>query len=122
MTMLPDFAYFQPLTVKDAVDALTDDAVVCAGGTDLLGCMRDGIITRVVLPPVSENLKSAYRKVRARRAWDFALAGAALALEMNECNHKKREYLCCNFRTSPLPSLLRIQAQNRRLSRELSMM
>jgi xanthine dehydrogenase YagS FAD-binding subunit len=45
MTMLPNFSYIQPLTVKDAMDALTDGAVVCAGGTDLLGCMREGIIT-----------------------------------------------------------------------------
>jgi xanthine dehydrogenase YagS FAD-binding subunit len=45
MTMLPNFSYIQPLTVKEAVDAITDDAVVCGGGTDLLGCMREGIIT-----------------------------------------------------------------------------
>ncbi|MDT8380573.1 MAG: FAD binding domain-containing protein [Desulfotignum sp.] len=43
--MLPNFSYVQPLTVKDAVDALTDDAVICAGGSDLLGCMREGIVT-----------------------------------------------------------------------------
>lgn len=42
----------------------------------------DEIITRIVLPPPSSNLRSSYRKVRARRAWDFALAGVALALEM----------------------------------------
>jgi len=40
------------------------------------------VITRIVLPKPGENLYSAYRKVRARRSWDFALAGAALALEM----------------------------------------
>lgn len=43
--MLPNFSYVQPLTVKDAVDALTDDAVICAGGSDLLGCMHEGIVT-----------------------------------------------------------------------------
>ncbi|MGB5987012.1 MAG: FAD binding domain-containing protein, partial [Desulfobacterales bacterium] len=37
------------------------------------------IITAVHLPPPPANLRSTYRKVRARRAWDFALAGAALA-------------------------------------------
>jgi xanthine dehydrogenase YagS FAD-binding subunit len=39
------------------------------------------LITRIELPPPGENLYSAYRKVRARRSWDFALAGLALALE-----------------------------------------
>lgn len=39
------------------------------------------LITRIELPPPGENLYSAYRKVRARRSWDFALAGLALAFE-----------------------------------------
>ncbi|MFO8084929.1 MAG: xanthine dehydrogenase family protein subunit M [Desulfobacterales bacterium] len=43
----------------------------------------DEIITHIQLPPPSSNLRSSYRKVRARRAWDFALAGVALALEMD---------------------------------------
>jgi xanthine dehydrogenase YagS FAD-binding subunit len=38
------------------------------------------IITEIVLPPPAESLRSSYRKVRARRAWDFALAGVALAI------------------------------------------
>ena len=38
------------------------------------------IVTEIVLPPPAEGLRSSYRKVRARRAWDFALAGVALAL------------------------------------------
>jgi xanthine dehydrogenase YagS FAD-binding subunit len=37
------------------------------------------IVTSIVLPPTVEGRRSAYRKVRARRAWDFALAGVALA-------------------------------------------
>ncbi len=41
------------------------------------------VVTRIVLPKPEENLYSAYRKVRARRSWDFALAGVALALEMD---------------------------------------
>jgi xanthine dehydrogenase YagS FAD-binding subunit len=39
------------------------------------------IVTEIVLPPPAEGLRSSFRKVRARRAWDFALAGAALAIE-----------------------------------------
>ena len=41
------------------------------------------IISHIDLPRPAPNLKSTYRKVRARRAWDFALAGVALALEMD---------------------------------------
>jgi xanthine dehydrogenase YagS FAD-binding subunit len=37
------------------------------------------IVTDILLPAPKEGLKSSYRKVRARRAWDFALAGIALA-------------------------------------------
>ena len=40
------------------------------------------IVTGIVLPPRPAGLKSSYRKIRARRSWDFALAGVALALEM----------------------------------------
>jgi xanthine dehydrogenase YagS FAD-binding subunit len=38
------------------------------------------IVTEIILPPPPKGLRSTYRKVRARRAWDFALAGAALAI------------------------------------------
>jgi len=39
------------------------------------------ILTGIRLPPPPDGLRSLYRKVRARRAWDFALAGAAVALQ-----------------------------------------
>jgi len=38
------------------------------------------IVTAILLPPAAAGMRSRYRKVRARRAWDFALAGVALAL------------------------------------------
>jgi xanthine dehydrogenase YagS FAD-binding subunit len=38
------------------------------------------LVTEIVLPPPPEGLRSSYRKVRTRRAWDFALAGVALAI------------------------------------------
>jgi xanthine dehydrogenase YagS FAD-binding subunit len=38
------------------------------------------IVTHVELPVAAPGLRSSYRKVRARRSWDFALAGVALAL------------------------------------------
>jgi len=37
------------------------------------------ILTEVVLPAPEASARSAYRKARARGAWDFALAGAAVA-------------------------------------------
>lgn len=40
------------------------------------------IVTEIILPPPLTGLKSSYRKVRARRSWDFALAGVALALRI----------------------------------------
>ncbi|MFW5975503.1 MAG: FAD binding domain-containing protein [Desulfosalsimonas sp.] len=47
------------------------------------------IITHVEIPAPARSLYSSYRKVRARRAWDFALAGVALALEMDGDTVKK---------------------------------
>ncbi|MGB5158785.1 FAD binding domain-containing protein [Desulfobacterium sp. N47] len=43
----------------------------------------DEIVTEIILPVASPALKSSYRKVRARRSWDFALAGVALAIEFD---------------------------------------
>lgn len=40
------------------------------------------IVTAVLLPP-SADMRSSYRKVRARQSWDFAVAGVALALQMD---------------------------------------
>jgi Aldehyde oxidase and xanthine dehydrogenase, a/b hammerhead domain/CO dehydrogenase flavoprotein C-terminal domain len=44
----------------------------------------DEIVTEILLPPPQPGLKSSYRKVRARHAWDFALAGAALAMVVRD--------------------------------------
>lgn len=41
------------------------------------------IITRIDVPAPAAGTRSSYRKVRTRRAWDFALAGVALALELS---------------------------------------
>ena len=38
------------------------------------------LVTEILLPPPAKGLRSSYRKVRARGAWDFALAGVALAI------------------------------------------
>jgi xanthine dehydrogenase YagS FAD-binding subunit len=41
------------------------------------------MVTEISLPAPPPGLKSSYRKVRARRSWDFALAGVALALRFD---------------------------------------
>jgi xanthine dehydrogenase YagS FAD-binding subunit len=41
------------------------------------------IVTEILLPPSAKGLRSSYRKVRARRSWDFALASVALALQFD---------------------------------------
>jgi xanthine dehydrogenase YagS FAD-binding subunit len=41
------------------------------------------IVTEILLPPPARGLHSSYRKVRARRSWDFALASVALALQFD---------------------------------------
>ncbi len=40
----------------------------------------DEILTEIILPAPAKGLRSSYRKVRTRGAWDFALAGVALAI------------------------------------------
>ena len=41
------------------------------------------IVTEVRLPPPATGLRSTYRKVRERGAWDFALASVALAVRLD---------------------------------------
>ena len=43
--MLPNFSYVKARSLDDAVRrAAGPDARVMAGGTDLLGCLRDGVL------------------------------------------------------------------------------
>jgi xanthine dehydrogenase YagS FAD-binding subunit len=43
----------------------------------------DEILTEIILPAPAKELRSSYRKVRTRGAWDFALAGVALAIDFD---------------------------------------
>ena len=43
----------------------------------------DEVVVEILLPAPAKGLRSSYRKVRARRSWDFALAGVALAVQFN---------------------------------------
>ena len=52
--MLPSFAYARPKTLDEAVKALADgQGRVHAGGTDLLGCLHDGVFTAPTLVSLS---------------------------------------------------------------------
>jgi xanthine dehydrogenase YagS FAD-binding subunit len=42
------------------------------------------VVTEILLPRPEVGLRSSYRKVRGRGAWDFALAGVALALVITD--------------------------------------
>lgn len=42
------------------------------------------LITEILIPSSPAGLMSSYRKVRARRSWDFALASVALALTLRD--------------------------------------
>jgi len=43
----------------------------------------DELVTGIVIPPPPAGLRTSYRKARTRQAWDFALAGVALALNFD---------------------------------------
>jgi xanthine dehydrogenase YagS FAD-binding subunit len=52
--MLPAFAYARPTTLQQALDLVSQDkARVHAGGTDLVGCLRDGIFDAATVVSLS---------------------------------------------------------------------
>jgi len=46
----------------------------------------DEIVTEVQLPPMAGKIRSSYRKIRARQAWDFALVSVACVLQFDNQN------------------------------------
>jgi xanthine dehydrogenase YagS FAD-binding subunit len=42
------------------------------------------IITAIDLPPLAGKVRSSYRKIRARRAWDFALTSVGIVLQYEQ--------------------------------------
>jgi xanthine dehydrogenase YagS FAD-binding subunit len=59
------------------------------------------ILTEILLPPQAKELRSSYRKVRARQSWDFALAGVALALKFKEDRVEKARVVLTG--AAPIP-------------------
>ncbi len=44
------------------------------------------ILTEIHLPPAGGSMRSSYRKIRARRAWDFALTSVGTVLDIDKDN------------------------------------
>jgi xanthine dehydrogenase YagS FAD-binding subunit len=59
------------------------------------------ILTEILLPPQPKDLRSSYRKVRARQSWDFALAGVALVLKFKEDRAEKARLVLSG--AAPIP-------------------
>jgi len=47
------------------------------------------IVTEIHLPPIGGKVRSSYRKIRARRAWDFALTSVGVVLQFENENVSK---------------------------------
>jgi CO/xanthine dehydrogenase FAD-binding subunit len=74
--MLPKFTYVRPTTVNEALAVLNDrPALIHGGGTDLLGCLREGVFSADTLVSLSsiDELKGV------RKAADGGLRIGALA-------------------------------------------
>jgi len=59
------------------------------------------ILTEILLPPPPKGSRSSCRKVRARQAWDFAVAGVALSLKFNEDRVEKARLVLSG--AAPIP-------------------
>jgi xanthine dehydrogenase YagS FAD-binding subunit len=62
---------------------------------------KNDILAEIFLPTAEPGLRSSYRKVRARGAWDFALAGIALALLMRDGKVERARVVCSGV--APVP-------------------
>lgn len=77
------------------------------------------VVTEIVLPPATSSLRSSYRKVRARRAWDFALAGMALAITLKDDTVQKARVVFSGVAPVPWRSVAVEEAiTGRRLDRK----
>ena len=80
--MLPKFAYSRPMSVEETVVQLTNGSVIHAGGTDLLGCLRDGVFTAEKLVSIQ-----ALNELRGVRVLDNGLRIGALTTLSEVAEH-----------------------------------
>lgn len=59
------------------------------------------LLTEILVPPPAAGMVSAYRKLRARGAWDFALAGAAVVVSLKGRKIEKARVVLCGV--APVP-------------------
>jgi len=59
------------------------------------------IVTEIRLPPLAGGVRSSYRKIRARQAWDFALTSVALVLQFENENVSRARIVLGG--TAPFP-------------------
>jgi xanthine dehydrogenase YagS FAD-binding subunit len=48
--------------------------------------LQNEIITEIILPPIAGKMRSSYRKIRSRGAWDFASVSVAIAAQLEGQN------------------------------------
>jgi len=89
--MLPSFAYARPTTLAEAVKALADgQARVHAGGTDLLGCLRDSVFTTPTV--VSLSAVSGLRGIAATPEGGLRIGALATLTEVAESEAVRTRY------------------------------
>jgi xanthine dehydrogenase YagS FAD-binding subunit len=89
--MLPSFAYTRPRTLDDAVRALAETkGVVHAGGTDLLGCLREGVFTSPAL--VSLGAVTGLRGIEATADGGLRIGALTRIAEVAESEVVRTRY------------------------------
>ena len=89
--MLPSFAYARPKTLDEAVKALADsEGRVHAGGTDLLGCLREGVFATPTL--VSLSGVSGLRGIDSTADGGLRIGALATVTEVAESEAVRARY------------------------------
>ena len=79
--ILPNFAYVQPKSMKEAVQLLSSGGSrIHAGGTDLLGCLRDDIFSAKKVVSLN-RLKDLRGKIVVLDFWTFCCVNCLHVLE-----------------------------------------
>ncbi len=81
--MLSQFSYQRAATIKEAVDSSSrPESRILAGGTDLLGCLRDGVVQANRL--VSINGLAALKGIRQRQGSGLRIGALTTLTEIAE--------------------------------------
>jgi xanthine dehydrogenase YagS FAD-binding subunit len=73
-----------PNGVKDlSIEQLVPGDMMVDGRIQSHVVRYNEILTEVVIPPPKQGLKASFEKLRPRGVWDFAMASAAISLQLN---------------------------------------